>query len=131
MILPFHNNLLVVPGDGATPSTSGSVSDLPHATVIHRQAEAAKHFLEEGSDQSTFHCPLSKSSDLNPHKIPKHHIKQGPVKSSKKSKNLRNLSPKMGMNKSQVTYLSNLLISPCWTMYLSTYPCMQLFPIFL
>ena len=44
-------------GDGAIPSTYGSVSNLPHATVIYKCAEAAKHFLEEGSDQSTFHCP--------------------------------------------------------------------------
>ena len=45
-------------GDGATPSTSGFVPNLPHATVIHKQAEAAKHFLEKGNDQFTFHCPL-------------------------------------------------------------------------
>ena len=44
-------------GDGATSSTSGFVPNLLHATVIHRQVEAAKHFLEEGNDQSTFSLP--------------------------------------------------------------------------
>ena len=70
------------------------MSNLPHATVIHRWAEAAKLFLEEGSDQSTFHCPLSESSDLTPHKIPKCHVKQGPVKSSKKIKESKGFKSK-------------------------------------
>ena len=83
-------------GDGAILSTLGSTSNLPHATVIHRWAEAAKHFLEEGSDQSTFHCPLSKSSDLTPCKIPKCHIKQGPMKSSKKIKESKGFKSKNG-----------------------------------
>ena len=92
----FSQQFACGPGDGAIPSTSGSVLNLPHATVIHRQAEAAKHFLEEESDQSTFHCPLSKGSDLNPIKIPKHHIKQGPMKSSKKIKESKGFEPKHG-----------------------------------
>ena len=54
--LPIHPDNLAFSqfacgsGDGATPSTSGFVPNIPHVTVIHRQAEAAKHFLEEGSD---------------------------------------------------------------------------------
>ena len=62
----FSQQFACVPGDEATPSTSGSVPNLPHAAVIHEQPEAARHFLEEGSDQSTFHCPLSEGSDPNP-----------------------------------------------------------------
>ena len=63
------------PRDGAVPSTSGWTPDLPHATaIIHKQPEAAKHFLEEGSDQSSFHCPLSEGSDPSPCKISKCHI---------------------------------------------------------
>ena len=73
-------------GDGAIPSTSGSVLTLPHATVIYKLAEAAKHFLEEGSDQTTFHHPWLEGSNLSPHKTPKCHFKQGPIKSSKKIK---------------------------------------------
>ena len=92
----FSHQFAGNPGDGAILSTSGSVPDLPNATVIHKQAEAAKHFLEEGSDQSSFHCPLSKSSDLNPCKIPKCHIKQGPIKSSKKIKESKDFKPKNG-----------------------------------
>ena len=117
----FSQQFAGSPGDGAIPSTSRSVPDLPHATVIHRWAEASKHFLEEGSDQSTFHCPLSESSDLSPCKIPKCHIKQGPVNPARKPKNLRDLSLKMEMSRSQVTHPSNLLISPQWTTYSSMY----------
>ena len=101
--LPIHPNdpafsqqFACGPGDGATPSTSVSVSNLPHAIIIHRQAEAAKHLLEEGSDQSTFHCPLSEGSGLDPHKTSKHHIKKGPVKSSKEIKESKGFKPKDG-----------------------------------
>ena len=93
--LPIHPNdpaflqeFACVPGDEATPYTSGSVPNLPHAAVILKQAEAAKHLLEEGSDQSTFNCPLSEGSDPNPCKVPKCHIKQSSMKSRKKSENL-------------------------------------------
>ena len=82
----FSQQFACVPGDETTPSTSGSVPNLPHAAVIHRWAEAAKHFLEEESDQFTFHCPLSEGSDPNPYKAPKCHIKQGSMKLSKKIK---------------------------------------------
>ena len=64
---------------------------LPSST---NEAEAAKHFLEEGSDQSSFHCPLSESADPGPHKISKCHIKQGPIKSSKKIKESEGLGMK-------------------------------------
>ena len=81
-------------GDGAIPSTSRWIPDLPHATVIHQTAEAAKHFLGEGSDQSSFHYLLTESPYLNPHKISKQHIKQGPIKSSKKIKESGGLGTK-------------------------------------
>ena len=80
----FSQQFACAPGDEATPSTSESVPNLPHAAVIYQWADTAKHFLEEGSDQSIFHCPLSEGSDPKPHKAPKCHIKQGTVKSSKK-----------------------------------------------
>ena len=64
--LAFSQQFACRSGDGATPSTSGFASNLPHATVIHRWAETAKLFLEERSDQSTFHCLLFKGSDSNP-----------------------------------------------------------------
>ena len=47
-------------GDSAIPSTSGWIPDLPHATVIHKQAEAAKHFLEEGVINLPFTAPHPK-----------------------------------------------------------------------
>ena len=91
--LPIHPNdpafsqqfAYVFEGE-AMPSTSESVTKLPYAVVICRQAEAAKHFLEEGSGQSTFHRPLSEDSNPSPHEAPKCCIKQGLVKSSKKLK---------------------------------------------
>ena len=55
----------------AIPSTSGSTSEPLLAKVIVKRAKAAKQYLEEEVAQST---------------PPKHHIKQGPVKSSKKQK---------------------------------------------
>ena len=52
-------------------STSGSTSEPLPAKVILERAKAAKQYLEEEVAKST---------------SPKHHIKQGPVKSSKKWK---------------------------------------------
>ena len=52
--------------------------------------EAAKQFLEEEGDleggQTSFHCPSVEGFELSSREAaaPKHHIKQGPVKSSKK-----------------------------------------------
>ena len=70
----------------AIPSTSGSASKLPHAEAGLKQAEGAKHFLEEGSEQLTFHCPPSEDPDPSPHETAKLCVKQGLVKSSKKFK---------------------------------------------
>ena len=56
----FSQQFAGSPGDGVISSTSRSVPALPHATVIHKQAEAVKHFLEEGSDRSSFHFPYPK-----------------------------------------------------------------------
>ena len=72
--------------DEAIPPTSKFTPELPHAKVIHKRAEAAKQFLEEESSQSTFHCPSTDDPDPSHPKAPKCHIKQGPVKSSKKLK---------------------------------------------
>ena len=87
-----QNNLPIYPDDPmffqqfakpeAIPSTSTVTPELPHIDIIHKQAIAAKQFLEEESDKSTF--PLIEKHESCPHKAPKQCIKQGPVKSSKK-----------------------------------------------
>ena len=68
----FHNDLTFahLPLE-AIPSTSSSTSEPLLAKVILERAKAAKQYLVEEAAKST---------------PPKHHIKQGPVKSSKKHK---------------------------------------------
>ena len=66
------------------PSTSTVTPELPNIDIIHKQAIAAKQFLEEESDKSTF--PLLKEHEPSPPEAPKWYIKQGPVKSSQKQK---------------------------------------------
>ena len=68
----------------AIPSTSKVTPELPHVDIIHKWAIVAKKFLEEESDESTF--PLTKEHEPRLPEAPKQHIKQGPVKSSKKWK---------------------------------------------
>ena len=109
----FSQHFAYVSEGEAMPSTSGFVTKLPHAVVIHKWAEAAKHFLEEGSGQSTFHLPLFEDSAPSPHEATKHCVKQGLVKSSKKLKKTKEAKSKMMMSKFWVTYLSSLSISPC------------------
>ena len=76
-----------VPRDEATPSTSTSPFELPHSKIIQQQAKAAKQFLEEESG-ATFHCPSTEKLKPNHQKVPKQRIKQGPIKSSKKQKEI-------------------------------------------
>ena len=74
--------------DEAIPSTSTFTPELPHVYVIHKRAKAAKHFLEGEGDKSTFPYPSTKEFEPSPPEVPKYHIKQGPVKSSKKWKEI-------------------------------------------
>ena len=83
--LAFSQQFAYVSRDEATPSTPKSTIELHHAEVIHKRAEAAKQFLEEGG-QSTFHCPSTENSEPSHHKAPKHCVKQGPMKLSRKWK---------------------------------------------
>ena len=105
--LPIHPNdpefsqqFTCTSGDEATPSTSKPQFNLPHVDIIHKQGEAMKQFLEEEGDpeggQPTFHCPSTESFKSSHHEvtIPKHHIKQGPVKSSKKHKEAMEIQTK-------------------------------------
>ena len=105
--LPIHPNdpefsqqFACVPGNEATPSTSKPKLNLPHTGVIFKPAEATKQFLEEEEDlaggQTSFPCPSAEGFGLSSHEAaaPKHHIKQGPVKSSKKCKEAKEVKTK-------------------------------------
>ena len=68
---------------------STSIQSLPHEKV-RKQAEAAKQFFEEEQGPSQVSSPGPKTgglrlSSLEP-QVPKHHITQGPIKSSKRLK---------------------------------------------
>ena len=61
----------------------------------------AKQFLEEEEGdpeggQSTFHCPSAEGFKSSYHEVaaPKHHVKQGPVKSSKKLQEIKEVKTK-------------------------------------
>ena len=84
-MIQLSQQFACVSGDKATPSTSKSTLELPHAEVIHKRAEVAKHFLKEEGGQPTFHCPSTEDSDPSHHEAPKC-VKQGLVKLSKKWK---------------------------------------------
>ena len=88
----FPEKFLPQSSGDAVPSTSNQF--LPHEEEIRKQAQAAKCFIEEeqASRQDPNFAPLSpkkeglKFSSLEsqaPTMTPKHHIKQGPIKSSK------------------------------------------------
>ena len=66
------------------PSTSKFTPELPHVDVICKRAKAAKQLLEEESDKSMF--PFTEEYVHSPSEAPKCHMKQGPVKPSKKWK---------------------------------------------
>ena len=84
----------------ATSSTSRPKLSLPHTQVICKWAEATKQFLGEEGDpkggQTSFSWPSAESFRLSSHEaiVPKHHIKQGPVKSSKKLKKAKEVKAK-------------------------------------
>ena len=66
--------------------------NLPHEEVIRKQAEATKQFLKKNKTWKVVKLPfpvlklrVSRLSSFEA-AAPKHHIKQGPVKSSKKLK---------------------------------------------
>ena len=72
-------------GDDVIPSTSRQ--GLPHEEEVRKWAEAAKQFFEEEQDPSQVSSPGPKLEGLRLHslesQVPKCHIKQGPIKSSK------------------------------------------------
>ena len=94
LIFPDDLTFVHLPSE-AIPSTSCSTSEPLLAKVILERAKAAKQYLEEEAAKST---------------PPKCHIKQGPVKSSKKQR--------------RVGHSSNLITSP----YMSTYSRMYSYP---
>ena len=81
-----------VSGDDAIPSTSKPKQIFPHKKVIRKWAGAATQFFKEEQDlessQTSLPCPKIEGLKLSSLEIPapKHHIKQGPVMSSKKLK---------------------------------------------
>ena len=88
----FSQQFTCAPGDDAIPSTSIPRQNFPHKEVIRKQAEAAKQFFKEEwdleGDQTSLPCPTAEGFRLSSLEVatPKHCIKQGPVKSSKKLK---------------------------------------------
>ena len=82
----FFQQFAYVSEDKAIPSTSKFRQELLCTEVICKRAEAAKQFLEEEGGQSTFHCLSTEKFEPGHHEAPKHHIKQGLVKLSKKMK---------------------------------------------
>ena len=81
----------------AIPFTSMFTPDLPQTDVIWKMAQAAKPFLKEESNKSTF--PSSEEYVPSPPEVPKHCTKQGLVKSSKNKRKLLNKKLKMSMSK--------------------------------
>ena len=91
----FSQEFACVPRNEATPSTSRPKLNVPHAEVIHKQAEAGKQFLKEEGDleggQTSFPYPSAEGFRLSSHEAtaPKCSIKQGLVKPSKKLKEVK------------------------------------------
>ena len=83
MTLPLHNNFPRLRPFHIPPDVH------QHSPMLRQSASEQKmlnSFLEEGSEQLTFHCPASKDPDQSPHETQKCSVKQGPVKLSKKFK---------------------------------------------
>ena len=76
------------PSDGVVPSTSRQ--SLSHEEEVRKWAEATKQLFEEEQHLSQVSSPGPKTEGLKLSSletlVPKHHIKQGPIKSSKKLK---------------------------------------------
>ena len=88
----FSQQFACVPWEDAIPSTSKPKQNLPHKEVIRKWAEAAKQFFKEEQDlessQTSLPCPKTEGLKLSSLEAaaPKHCMKQGPIKSSKKLK---------------------------------------------
>ena len=86
----FSHQLSGVTSDDAVPCTSKQ--NLPHEEEIRKWAEAAKQFFEEQQDlevsETSLPCSKTEGLKLSSLETPalKCHVKQGPVKSSKKLK---------------------------------------------
>ena len=96
--LPIFPDNPTFPQQFMSPSSGDAVpstlrQSLPHEEEVRKWAGAAKCFFEEEQDPSQVSTPSPltpkmeglKPSSLEP-QVPKHHIKQGPIKSSKKLK---------------------------------------------
>ena len=96
----FSQQFAYISEGESTPSTSRPKLNLPHAGVIHKWAEATKQFLEEEGDleggQTSFSCPSTEVFDLSSLEVaaPKCCIKEGPEKSSKKFKEVKEVKSK-------------------------------------
>ena len=88
MILLFSQQIMGAPSVDIIPSTSRQ--KLPHEEEVRKWTEAAKQFFEAEQDPSQVSSPGPKMEGLRlsslESQVPKHCIKQGPIKSSKKIK---------------------------------------------
>ena len=88
----FSQQFACVPGDDVVPFTSEPKQNLPHEEVIRKWAEADKQCFKEEQDlegnQTSLPHFTTEGLKLSSLETPilKHHVKQGPVKSSKKLK---------------------------------------------
>ena len=87
----FSQQFPCVPGNDAIPSTSKPKQNLPDREVVRKWAEATKQFFKEQDmegSQTSLPCPKTEGLKLSSLETlaPKCHIKQGPIKSSKKLK---------------------------------------------
>ena len=77
-----------VPGDDVIPCTSKQ--SLPHEEEVGKWAEVARQFFKEVQDLSQASHPCLQTAGLTLSSLatpaPKYHVKQGPIKSSKKLK---------------------------------------------
>ena len=89
----FSQQFACIPGDEATPSTSKPKQNLPHEKLIQKQAEAIKQFFKEEQDLASSHVEGLKLRSIKA-PTPKHCIKQGPLKSSKKLKEAKEVKIK-------------------------------------
>ena len=88
----IQDNLPIHPNDPAfseqfgkistLPSVSKLTSTLPPSINIHKRAEAAKQFLVE--ENKRVNIPFEDAQTPMSSLTPKHHPKQGPIKSRKK-----------------------------------------------
>ena len=101
--------------DDTLPFTS-KLASIPPSININERARAAKHFLEEGNEELT--SPFQEMQTPMSPTTPKHHIKHGPIKSSKK---IKAVQYKDGGEEVLVTYSSNCLNFSCSFTYSRVY----------